>query len=113
MPYLKLSVNRDLSADEKHGLCEEIGKLMPLIPGKTRENTMMDIVTGAYIEMGDASPALNLEVRLFRAAPKENKQNFVREISALLEKATGVRPARMYINLIEHESWASGGGYRE
>ncbi|MDR3084968.1 MAG: hypothetical protein LBU47_01500 [Christensenellaceae bacterium] len=113
MPYLKLSVNRDLSPDEKHALCEEIGRLMPLLPGKTRENTMMDIVSGSYIEMGDASPALNLEVRLFHAAPKENKQNFVREISALLEKKTGVKPARMYMNLIEYESWASGGEYRE
>jgi len=111
MPYVHLSVNKPLAPEAKHELCEEIGKLMPLIPGKTRENTMFHIEDGCFIELADAEPALFMEVRMFRSAPYINKKNYVAKVSDYMEKRLGVDKGRMYINLIEFEDWGVGGEY--
>jgi phenylpyruvate tautomerase PptA (4-oxalocrotonate tautomerase family) len=113
MPYFQLHTSRTLSGAEKHGLCEEIGKLMPLLPGKSRDNTMMCVMDGCYMELGGAEPALNLDVRLFKPSPAENKKAFAEKISALLGEKLGVKPERMSINIAEHSCWTSGGVYME
>lgn len=112
MPYLHLSVQNPLTAEEKHELCESIGPLMPLLPGKTRQNTMMHIEDSCTIELGDASPCLFLEVRMFKASPEDAKQAFVKAISDLLEKKLSVPKNRMYINLTELDSWGSNGAIK-
>ncbi|MDR1060846.1 MAG: hypothetical protein LBL83_06480 [Clostridiales bacterium] len=113
MPYLQLHTSKQLSPAEKRELCGEIGKLMPLLPGKARDNTTMCLVDGCYMELGDAEPALNLEVRLYKPSPSESKRAFAEQISRLLEERLGVRQDRMSINIVEHASWTSGGVYRE
>ncbi len=112
MPYLHLSVQNPLTAQEKHALCESIGPLMPLLPGKTRQNTMMHIEDSCFIELGDDKPCLFLEVRMFKPSPEENKQAFVKAISELLEEKLGVPQNRMYINMIELDAWGSNGALR-
>jgi phenylpyruvate tautomerase PptA (4-oxalocrotonate tautomerase family) len=99
-----------LDEAQKHDLCEEIGKLMPLIPGKTRENTMMNIMDGCYMEKVDASePSLNLEVRVLGAVPEANKRDYVEKICALFEKKPGISPGRVTINFVEFDCWGTDG----
>ena len=113
MPYLHLSVTNALSAEENHALCEAIGPIMPLLPTKSRENTMMHIEDGCSMELGrGGEPCLFLEVRLYKKAPEENKDAFVKAISELLEAKLGVKQARMYINLLELDAWGSNGVIR-
>ncbi|MDR0885472.1 MAG: hypothetical protein LBN22_03770 [Clostridiales Family XIII bacterium] len=112
MPYVQLNTSVKLSDTEKHQLCDELGELMPLLPTKSRENTMMNIVDGCYIEFGTVNqtgPALNLEVRLFGVSPEEDKNAFVGAVSALFETRLGVPINRMYINLTEYNTWGSKG----
>jgi phenylpyruvate tautomerase PptA (4-oxalocrotonate tautomerase family) len=113
MPYLQLHTSKPLSRAEKHELCDELGKLMPLLPGKARDNTTMCLMNGCYMELGDDEPALNLEVRLYKPSPAESKKAFAESVSRLLEERLGVRRDRMSINISEHASWTSGGVYRE
>lgn len=112
MPYLQLNTSVSLSESEKKALFDEIGELMPLIPGKSRQNTMMHFIGGQTMELGDAEPCLYLEVRLYKPAPYENKQAFTSQICALLEKKLGVQQSRMYVNLVEMQEWGSGGQYK-
>jgi phenylpyruvate tautomerase PptA (4-oxalocrotonate tautomerase family) len=111
MPYLELNTSVSLKPEEKHILCEDIGKLLPLIPGKTRELTMMTIADGRYMELGDTTPSANLLLRLGGPAAKEGKATFVQEVTALFEAKLGIRPERLYINIIECSSWGANGQY--
>ncbi|MCL2059905.1 MAG: phenylpyruvate tautomerase MIF-related protein [Oscillospiraceae bacterium] len=110
MPYLQLNTSVRLSDTEKHDLCEEIGKIMPAIPGKTRQNTMMYINDGCYMEMGDAAnPMLNLEVRLLGNESDDIKKDYIGKITKLFEDKLKVQPSYMYINLIPYDDWGVNG----
>ena len=114
MPYLQLNTSVRLGDAEKHSLCEAIGVLMPIIPGKTRDNTMMCIMDGCFMEKGaGGAPCLNLEVRLLGPAPDECKSDFTAKITSLFEDKLKVQPGDMYINLIEYNDWGSGGVFRK
>jgi phenylpyruvate tautomerase PptA (4-oxalocrotonate tautomerase family) len=110
MPYLQLNTSVRLNDAEKHDLCEEIGKLMPLIPGKSRDNTMMCINDGCYIEKKDASRAsLNLVVRLLGEAPDECKKSYITEATKLFEDKLGVNPENIFINIVALDDWGVNG----
>lgn len=110
MPYFHLTTNATIPAAEKHALCNEIGKLMPLLPGKSRDNTMMQLDDARFMEMGDnALLCGHLEVRLYKASPTDAKQAFVAAVSKLFEEKLAIPQDRLYINLIEYDAWASNG----
>ena len=113
MPYVHISVPNALSQAERHELCEAIGELMPLLPGKSRANTMMHIETGCFLEMGrDERPCLFAEVRLFKSSPEKDKQAFAKAFCALLSEKLDIKPERIYMNFIELDAWVSNGTYR-
>ena len=110
MPYLQLNTTVRLSDAEKHDLCEEIGKLMPVIPGKTRQNTMMYINDGCFMEMGaECGPSLNLVVRLLGAVSDKIKEDYIGQITKLFEQKLKVSPDRMYMNLVVLDDWGVSG----
>ena len=114
MPYLQLNTSVSLSDAEKRSLCEEICKLISIIPGKSPAGTMLYINDGCFMEMGDGKgPCLNLVVRLLGAAPEENKINFIEQITALFERTLKVTPPLMYINLVELDDWGVDGKFRK
>jgi phenylpyruvate tautomerase PptA (4-oxalocrotonate tautomerase family) len=113
MPYLEVNTSVTLTDEGRHDLCEEIGKLLPLIPGKKREITMINIVDGRYIELGDKEPCLNIELRIGGISPFTAKRNFVREVTAMVEEKLGVKPGRTFINIIECTSWGAFGDFKD
>ena len=113
MPYLHLSVTNALSAEEKHALCEAFGPLRRLLTTLSPDVTLVLLEDGGSMELGrGGEPCLFLEVRLYKKAPEENKDAFVKAISELLEAKLGVKQARMYINLLELDAWGSNGVIR-
>jgi len=112
MPYVQLCTSVRLNETKKHELCDEIGKLMPLIPGKTRDNTMMSIIDGCYMEKINAdNPALNFEVRVLGGVPDAHKKDFIEQITALFDRMLGVKPDFMSINIAVFDDWGSGGRF--
>jgi phenylpyruvate tautomerase PptA (4-oxalocrotonate tautomerase family) len=106
MPYLQLNTSVRLTDAEKHGLCEEIGKLMPIIPEKTRDNTMMYINDGCYMELKDAAkPSLNLVVRILGDIGDDIKKEYIEKITKLFEDKLKTPPERMYINIVALYDW--------
>jgi len=114
MPYLQLNTSVKMSDAQKHELCCEIGKLMPLIPGKTRDNTMMAIFDGCFMEKGDNGlPALNLVVRVLGGVSDDDKNTFIASVSGLFEDKLSVRQDFMYINIVALDDWGSGGALKK
>jgi len=109
MPYVHLNVSRNLTEDEIAKIRDGFVEIMPALPGKTRENTMIHIEKACAISMGDPEqPCAFLEVRLYKASPEENKKDFVKKAAAVISSLTGVAEEKIYINMIELNEWGVG-----
>ena len=109
MPYLHLSASPELTKDEISALREDIAALMPILPGKTRENTMIHITGGCAISKGDPSvPALFIEVRTYKESPADARKEFAAQLTATLSEKLGVPGENIYMNIIALDEWYSG-----
>lgn len=109
MPYVHLNVSRKLTEEEISAIRDAIAEIMPALPGKNRENSMIHIDGSCAISMGDpAQPCAFLEVRLYQASPEENKKDFVKKAAAVISGLTGVQEEKIYINMIELNTWGVG-----
>ena len=109
MPYVHLKVSRPLSAEQIEAARLAIADIMPALPGKTRDNTMIHITGSCALSMGDeAKPCMFLEVRLYKPSPEENKKDFVKKAAQALCALFEIDPERMYINMIELPEWGVG-----
>ena len=109
MPYVHLNASRSLTDAEIAALRDDVAALMPLLPGKTRENTMIHITGGCAISKGDPSvPALFIEVRTYKASPDEAKKEFAARLTAMLSEKLGVPGENIYMNIIAMDEWFSG-----
>lgn len=109
MPYLHLNASPVLTDGEIAALREEIAALMPILPGKTRENTMIHITGGCAISKGDpAVPAVFIEIRTYKASPDEAKREFAARLTAMVSEKLGVPGENIYMNIIALDEWFSG-----
>jgi len=109
MPYVHLNVSRPLSAEQIEAARLAIADIMPVLPGKNRNNTMIHITGSCALSIGDeAKPCMFLEVRLYKASPEENKKDFVKKAAAVISSLTGVAEEKIYINMIELNEWGVG-----
>lgn len=112
MPYVHVIVSEKLGPKETEALRDAVAGKMSLLPGKTRENTMIHISAGEAISKGDGGePAAFVEARLYRESPAEAKTAFAAEVTELLTRL-GIPAKQVYMNFLELEHWASGGVYR-
>lgn len=115
MPYMEIKTSLSLSDEKKHEVCEEIGGLMSMIPGKRREITMINVVDGCYMELGSVErqkqPCLNLELRICGISPYPSKRDFVKEVTAAVGRILDIPPNRTFINIFECDSWGAFGNY--
>jgi len=113
MPYVQVNLSQTLSDEQKNAVYDLINGSIPLIPGKTPEVTMINIADGCSMRMGySPDPTIFIDVRLFRQAPYESKNDFVREVTKSLASMFGVKPGNIYINITEHNNWGSNGALR-
>lgn len=109
MPYIHLNASRPLNEAETAALRDAVAELMPILPGKTRENTMIHITGGCAISKGDPDvPALFVEVRTFKASPEEARKEFAARLTAMLSEKLGVPGENIYMNIIALDEWYSG-----
>lgn len=113
MPYIHVNVSKKLTAEKVEELRLAIAERMPLLPGKTRDNTMIHIDNDCRLTMGDAGePCVFMEARLYQASPEEAKAAFAAQVSEALVQVLDIPNNRIYMNIIELEHWASRGAYR-
>ena len=110
MPYVHIVTSTPLAEKKKSDLLEAVASLLPTLPGKSRENSMVHIDGGAFLAMGDPAEACAFcEIRLYKASPMEAKAAFTEKLTALLTKECGVPGKKVYINFFEMENWGVGG----
>ena len=110
MPYLHMQIGKPLSAEEKCALYEEIGKIITLIPTKTKDNCMVRIEDDCAMYMrGERGALVFAEIRMFGPSAESDKLAFTRALATYLTNALGIEKRDFYMNLMEFPTWCSGG----
>lgn len=112
MPFINLHVGKPLSAEKKAELAAAIAANVSLIPGKTVDNTMIEISEDCTMFMGgEQRELLFMDMRVYLPAPKEAKNALVKALTAEFEQRLGIPGNRQYYNIIELDGWGSRGDF--
>ena len=112
MPQVNVFTARRLDEAAKNALQLEIGGSMPILPGKDTDNTAICVCDGcAMYRYGKPSNGAFVDIRLLKPSPEESKKAFAEKLFTILKDTLDIDPDRVYMNFIELEHWASGGGY--
>lgn len=106
MPYVHISVSPTMQAEEKQTLWDDIAQILPILPGKSRENSMIHIDDGQFLVMGEKEiPAAFVEIRVYKSSPAAAKEQFAAALTALLGNRLGVPADHVYMNFMELDHW--------
>lgn len=113
MPYINVHVGKPLPEEKKSVLYEAIAEKMPVIPGKTVDNTMIEISAGRDLYMGgEKRELIFVDMRVLGPAPVPAKNEFVAALSKIFNDLLGIPKDRQYYNIIELPGWGAGGGFK-
>ena len=113
MPYVCVTAAKKLNAEEKESLYKKLGELMPLIPGKTLDNTLLAISDGVPMyKSGAPCDGAHVSVQCYKASPPEAKKEFAAKFYGVLKEELGLGEGScVYMNFPEFEDWAANGNY--
>ena len=113
MPYVSITTAKKIEAPVKEKLNQEIGAIMPVLPGKNKDNTLLCITDGACMfKSGAPNDGVFIEVRLFKKSPEENKKEYAQKLYAILKDTLKLEDTGcVYMNYLEFENWAANGNY--
>lgn len=110
MPYVHISTSVSVNEEKKSALLEAIAPLLPILPGKNRDNAMVQLDDARFMAMGDTSvPCAFAEIRLYKASPAAAKEKFAAALTALLGESLGVPADHVYLNYMEMDHWGMNG----
>ena len=113
MPYVHITTAKKLDDSVKSKLHEEVIKIMPVIPGKDKDNTLLCIDDGASMyRSGEPNDGIFTEVRLYKKSPEDAKKEFSQKIHAIFKDVLKIADnSCVYLNFMEFENWSANGNY--
>lgn len=112
MPYVNIRTSAAVSPALADELQKEVGRLISIIPNKTIDNCITQIDGSCQQFVGGKPGSTTFcEVRLFGAAPQENKAQLTKELDSLFTQKLG--SSMVYINFIELDEWGIGPDLRQ
>ena len=110
MPFINVHIGKKLTDAQKEELAAMIASHMPILPGKTRDNTLIEISSGRDMFMGgEKRELIFVDMRVMKASPYEAKDEFVATLSAEFAARLGIPVERQYYNIIEMQEWGARG----
>jgi len=115
MPFISFNTSCKLSAEQKTDIKANFGQLIAILPTKNESYLMLDIADGHTMYNAGAAKerCAFVDVRLYGQSGAEYKNQFVAEMTQMLQDKLGIEPKDVYVNFIELNSWGSGGAYIE
>lgn len=114
MPFINVHIGKPVSEEQKTEIMKKIAASMPLIPGKTADNTMIEISAGRDMYMGlEKQPLIFVDMRVNGPSPLESKDHFVQTLSKIFDETLGIPENKQYYNIAEMPGWGARGGYRD
>ena len=113
MPFVCITTAKKLDASTKEKLHSEVIKIMPVLPGKDKDNTLLCIDDGVSMFMrGKPNNGIFTDVRLLKKSPEDAKKEFSKKIHAVLKDVLKLADGDcFYMNFTEFDNWSSNGDY--
>ena len=113
MPFVRITTAKKLDDSVKNKLHDEIIKIMPVLPGKDKDNTLLCIDDGASMyKSGEPNDGIFAEVRLYKKSPEDAKKEFSQKIYAIFKDVLNITDSScLYMNFMEFDNWSSNGNY--
>ena len=110
MPYIALNTTQKLTAQQKEKVKAELGRLITIIPTKTEAGLMVDFSESRTMYIGGKEiTGAFVELRLFHQSEMEAKKKFVEEVFKMLSKELGISTDDIKLNVMELDTWGTGG----
>ena len=113
MPYVSITTAKKLDCETKTALYTKIGELMPVLPGKNLDNTLLSVNDGvAMFKGGKPNGGVFVSVQCYKNSPEESKKEFSGKFYDVLKDVLGLDGEDcVYMNFLEFENWAANGNY--
>ena len=113
MPFVSITTAKKLDDNAKAELNSKIGGIMPVLPGKNIDNTLLCINDGvSMFKSGKVNDGVFVSVQVYKKSPEDSKKEFSQKIYELLKDVLKLEQnSCVYMNFTEFENWASGGNY--
>jgi len=113
MPYVHVSTNKAFDSAQKNELQTKLGDLISIMPGKTPEQTLIQITDDCSMyRRGFDGPLAIIEISIYQMQPFGYKSKLVSAIYELMERDCGIPAANLYIKFSEMPIWGAGGALK-
>ena len=111
MPYMKVSLSKTLSADEKQKLYERLGEALSVIPGKEAFMLIADIEDGRSLYCGGGAhdDFVFIDARYYGRVEYHIKKAFVQAAMKAVEDVAGTPKEYISMTVLEMNSWGGFG----
>lgn len=110
MPFIRVTTNRKLTLHQEVEIKEELGKLITILPNKKEENLMIHMEDNQIMYFrGEDEKCMMVTIALYKESPLEAKQQFTREMTAMLEAVTSIPVKDQYVSFMEYPNWGKQG----
>ena len=113
MPYMKVSITKNLTEKERIIISKELSNALGIIPGKQPEFLIADIEDGKNIYLGGIRQEqfAFIDVRYYSKYEYHIKAKFTESVFAALRKQLGFEYHQMFLTIQEFSSWGGFGNY--
>ncbi|MBR3350111.1 MAG: tautomerase family protein [Solobacterium sp.] len=113
MPYIEIDTNQEQTLQKKRMICQKTAEMITCLSNKKTERTMVNIMDRRTMYFGNSfEPCAKIHVDLFHQSADEEKAEYCKRISELIEQEAGIDQSRIYVVFADYESWGSGGVLR-
>ncbi|MDO5734386.1 MAG: hypothetical protein Q4P08_04575 [Eubacteriales bacterium] len=114
MPYIAVHSAKKLSTDEALRLENGLNEAISLIPGKSQELLLIEIIDGVRMSRNGnvREDLLYVDVRCFRKAPFKDNKLFTEAVNGVLEDVLDLQEDSVYLTITEYDSWGTRGSLK-
>ena len=114
MPHITLNTSLSLKPEQKDAIARDLGRIIPLIPGKTEAVLMVDVADNhtMYFNGKKMERCAFVDVRCYKSAPFEQNKAFTEAVYKLLEDAAGLEVGEVYVSISELPVWGTKGSLK-
>lgn len=111
MPYINISVTKEMSITKKQELKNSIGKNINRLPGKAEKVLMIEIEDGKTIFFGgeEQENCAYVDVKAYGKFDFEAKDDFTKSIFEVFNRVLGIEEDRLFLTITEFDTWGTNG----
>lgn len=114
MPLIAVHTTLTLTPDKREALKNELGQAVVLIPGKTEQVLMVEIIEGVTLYKGGRREGeyAVVDVKCYKQAAFEDNKRFTEAVFGILQRLLGIPETNAYLSITELPTWGTMGSLK-